>query len=298
MKKKRTIITLAACGLIVAMSIMGTIAYLTDQTSATNSFTFGDVKVDTLEPDWDTTDEDGNGVPDVAEFVVPNQQIPKSVQAENVGINDAIVFIKITVPLETVTRVSDNGQAELRVNLPDGTLGSLIRDTKLQEVFYFQMKGDSINTENNHFDENWVNLPEEEIGYEGAGGPTEYLDLTNTKVYEGKVRTYVFGYNKRIAEGEKTTTLFDKVQIKNVIENEVTPGAVKNIEVETYSIQADNIVNADGAIDTTGTLSHDTLKEIYDIYVTQNPDYNDRPAAAGSVETAADEQTTEATPAE
>lgn len=61
------------------------------------------------------------------------------------------------------------------------------------------------------------------------------------------------------------------MQIKNFIENEVTPSAKKDIKVETYSIQADNIVDANGAIDTTGTMNHDTLKEIYDIYVTQNP---------------------------
>lgn len=271
MRKKRTLVTVAACGLIAVMTVVGTVAYLTDQTNATNNFTFGDVKVDTLEPDWDLTDEDGNGVPDVAEFVVPNQQIPKSVQAENVGINDAIVFVKVTVPLETVTRVSDNGQREMLEM--GGDIPHEQIDRKLQEVFYFQMKDDSINMENNHFDASWVNIPEEEIGYEGAGGPDEYLDLTDTKNYEGTVRTYVFGYNKRIAEGEKTTTLFDKVQIKNVIENEIEPGAVKNIEVETYSIQADNIVDENGAIDTTGTLDHDTLKEIYDIYVTQNPAY-------------------------
>lgn len=274
MKKKRTMITLAACGLVAIMTVVGTVAYLTDQTSATNNFTFGDVKVDTLEPDWDLTDENGNGVPDVAEEVVPNQQIPKSVQAENVGVNDAIVFIKVTVPVELVTRVSNDGTTEkTEAPLPNDGLVVEQLDKKLQEVFYFQLKDDSINTQNNHFDANWVNLPEEEIGYEGAGGPDEYLDLTNTKVYDGDIRTYVFGYNKRIEEGEKTTTLFDKVQIKNIVENEIEPGAVKNIEVETYSIQADNIVNAEGSIDTTGTLDHDTLKEIYDIYVTQNPGF-------------------------
>lgn len=269
--KRRTVMTLAACTLIMTMGIAGTVAYLTDKTDATNNFTFGDVKVNTLEPAWDTTDTDGDGIPDMAEDVVPNQQIPKSVQTENVGINDAIVFVKITVPLEVVTRVSDNGTAERIPSQTPGGIGAL--DRKLQEVFYFQLKGDSINTENNNFDKNWVNLPEEEIGYAGAGGHEEYLDLSNTKAYAGSTRTYVFGYNKRIAKGEKTTTLFDKVQIKNIVENEVAPGATKSIKVETYSVQADNIVNANGAIDTTGKLSHDTLKEIYDIYMTQNPAY-------------------------
>lgn len=265
--KKKVIMIAVACALIAAMGIGGTLAYLTDQTEATNSFTFGDVKVDTIETEWDLTDDNDNGVPDMAENEVPNQQTPKSVQAENVGINDAIVFVKLTVPVEEVTRVFDDGTVELT------SLG--LHDTKLQEIFYFELKDDSINYQNNHFGSDWINLPEEESGYAGAGGPSEYLDLSasSTRSYTSKYRTYVFGYNKRIAKGEITTTLFDKVQIKNFIENEITPGAVKKIKVETYSIQADNIVDENGQIDTTGALNHDTLKEIYDIYVKQNPDY-------------------------
>lgn len=268
MKNKKKIITLGiTCGLIVAMGIGGTLAYLTDQTEATNNFTFGDVKVNTIETLWDTTDDDDNGVPDMAEDEVPNQQTPKSVQAENVGINDAVVFVKLTVPVENVTRVFDNGRVELK---SDGT-----HDKKMQEIFYFQDYGYNINYQNNGFDPKWVNIPEEETGYSGAGGATPYLDLSANKfrAYTGSTRTYVFGYNKRLKPDEITTTLFEKVQIKNFLENEITPRAVKNIKVETYSIQADNIVNSNGQIDTTAELTHDTLKEIYDIYVTQNPKY-------------------------
>lgn len=267
--KKKTQVGLAICGLAAVMGVGGTIAYLTDKTGATNNFTFGDVKVDTLEPNWDVTDENDNGIPDVSEFVVPNQEIPKSVVCENVGMNDAIVFVKLTVPLENVTRVADDGTAEKT------DAGEL--DRKLQEVFYFKDMEDPITAENNNFHEGWINLPEEELGYEGAGGSEEYLDLGvgKTKVYseEDGVRTYVFGYNKRIIPEESTTSLFDKVQIKNIIENEVEPGAVKKIQVETFSIQADNIVNDNGAIDTSGDIDHDTLKEIYDIYIRQNPQY-------------------------
>ena len=281
--KKKTQVGLAICGLAAVMGVGGTIAYLTDKTGATNNFTFGDVKVDTLEPNWDITDENDNGIPDVSEFVVPNQEIPKDVVCENRGMNDAVVFVKLTVPLENVTRVADDGTPE-RTDTDE-------LDRKLQEVFYFKDLQDPITSENNNFHEGWINIPEEELGYEGAGGSEEYLDLGvgKTKVYneDPGVRTYVFGYNKRLiptgnadakledklAEGSVTTSLFDKVQIKNIIENEVEPGAVKKIQVETFSIQADNIVNDKGAIDTSGTIDHDTLKEIYDIYIRQNPKY-------------------------
>lgn len=252
---KRMAATAACCSLAAILGIGGTIAYLTDRTEATNNFTFGDVKVDTLEPDWDTTDTDGDGVPDAAEAVLPNQQIPKSVVAKNVGVNDAVVFLKVTVPLENVTKVSGN------------TL-----DKRLQEIFYFQGKSDAVTTQNNHFNNGWVNIPEAETGYTGAGGSESFLDLNATKTYSGTTRTYVFGYEKRIAKNEETTTLFDKVQIKNMLENELPSDGIKNIHVETYAIQADSLSSADGAIDTTGTLGHDTLKTIYDLYVGQMND--------------------------
>jgi predicted ribosomally synthesized peptide with SipW-like signal peptide len=260
--------------MVAVMGVGGTIAYLTDKTGATNTFTFGEVRVDTLEPNWDPekVDENNNGIPDVSEFVVPNQEIPKDPKCKNVGQNPAIVFVKLTVPVENVTRVADNGTAEKKSN------GEL--DRKLQEVFYFKDANDLITSENNHFHSKWVNIPEEELGYEGAGGATEYLDLGvgKTKTYTGidgaNLRTYVFGYNERLTPEQETETLFDKVQIKNIIENEVEPGAMKKIQVETFSIQADNIVNDQGAIDTSGTISHDTLKEIYDIYIRQNPKFS------------------------
>ncbi len=262
---KRTAMSLGICGLIAIMGITGTIAYLTDKAGATNKFTFGEVKVELLEPDWDTTDTDGDGIPDMSEFVVPNQPVPKSVEGHNVGINDAVVFIKLTVPVHKVTRVADNGTAERKENN--------YLDAKMQELFYFQQKEDTINCENNHFADTWINLPEEEMGYEGAGGSTPYLDLTNTKVYTDSIRTYVFGFHRRIPKDEYTTKLFEKVQIKNIIENEVDPADVQDIKVELYSIQADCIVDENGEIDTSGELDHDTLKEIYDIYMTQNPRY-------------------------
>lgn len=267
--RKKFVMLCVACGLIAAMSIGGTLAYLTDQTEATNNFTFGDVKVDTIETEWNTTDSNNNGVPDMAENGVPNQQIPKSVQARNVGINDAIVFVKLTVPVENVTRVFDNGRVE--------TTSTGAHDKKKQEIFYFQNSGYGINYQNNGFehDGRWVNLPEEETGYNGAGGSTPYLDMSPNKfrAYTGTTRTYVFGYNARLTPGAITSTLFEKVQIKNFLENEITPRAIKNIKVETYSIQADNIVNSSGQIGTSRTISRYTLKEIYDIYVNQNPSY-------------------------
>ncbi|NMP37259.1 MAG: hypothetical protein GX051_03930 [Clostridiales bacterium] len=52
MKKKVTIIVCSAL-LIVSLMIGGTVAYLSDKASATNTFTIGDIDIDLTEPHWD-----------------------------------------------------------------------------------------------------------------------------------------------------------------------------------------------------------------------------------------------------
>ena len=61
MKKKLT--TVLAIVLVVALSVAGTYAYLTDKTATIkNTFTVGNVNI-TLTETWNT-DTDGNGKPD------------------------------------------------------------------------------------------------------------------------------------------------------------------------------------------------------------------------------------------
>lgn len=78
MNKKKVLTTGAACGLIAAMAIGGTMAYLTDSEQTSNTFTVGKVKIDLEETRWDTTDNNNNDVPDQAETMVPNQELDKT----------------------------------------------------------------------------------------------------------------------------------------------------------------------------------------------------------------------------
>ena len=56
------------------------------------------------------------------------------------------------------------------------------------------------------------------------------------------------------------------MKLVNVIENRITAGENQNIEVKAYAIQADNIVGI-----STNTLDATILKQIYDVYMNQNP---------------------------
>ena len=223
---KRISIIAAACVLVFTMVIGGTMMYLTDNDSATNTVTVGEVKIDLTEPNWVDTND-----------VVPNQELPKDPQVTNTGVNDAIVFMTLQVPVENITLTADNGTKGTKAN---------------SELFWFKDTADGASTHANNFDSNWIHLDTRDIG----------ADLSGT------TRTYVFAYNTAVAKNQTTNPLFDKIQVKNFIENEIAAGKAEQIELKSYAIQASNVLES--GVDIAQTLTTANLTKIYDIFVRQN----------------------------
>lgn len=223
---KRFGIVIFACVLIVAMAVTGTAMYLTDNDAAKNTVTVGDVKIDLTEPNWQDTND-----------VVPNQELPKDPQVTNTGVNDAVVFMTLQVPVENITLTADDGTKGTKAN---------------NELFWFKDSSDGASTHANNFDSNWVHLDTRDTG----------SDLTGTS------RTYVFAYKTKVAKDETTNPLFDKIQVKNFIENEIAAGKAEAIDIKSYAIQASNVLES--GVDITGSLTNANLTKIYDIFVKQN----------------------------
>ena len=99
--KKQLLRTLMACGLVISVAAGGTVAYLTDAETATNTFTVGKVKIDLEEPGYPGNDSDE------VKNIIPNQEIVKDPQIENTGNNDALVFLRVEIPQETFTDEDD-----------------------------------------------------------------------------------------------------------------------------------------------------------------------------------------------
>ena len=225
--------TTAACVLVGALGIGGTIAYLTDNEATTNTFTVGKIDVDLTEPNYP-----GNDSPDVKNLV-PNQEVQKDPKVTNVGVNDAIVFMSVEVPVKDVTAVK-----------ADGTKGA----KEKTELFWFKDTADTQGTYANHFSDQWM-----ELASKGE------KDLAT-----GDTNTYVFAYKTAVGKDTATDSLFDKLQLKNVIENEVTAGEAQNVVVNAYAIQASEVLEEN--TDLTDALTEENLSKIYDIYFNQNPD--------------------------
>lgn len=243
-----------ALSAILAFSVIGlssTLSYLTDSEQHTNTFTAGDVKVDLTETNWD---------PSSAESVVPMQTVLKNPNVINTGVNESVVFLKITVPVKAYRPI-----------LPNGSMGTSTRG----ELFYMQKASTAVGVEANDFNTSaggWVELPGAETG-------TDHL---------GNTRTYVFGYATALPGGNisssATGTLFDKIVAVNLSEEDVSSDP-ENIIVEAYAIQANNVLNSaqTAYIDTSGTISQSDLTVMFNRFVSQNSGKTVKEADTGNL---------------
>ena len=227
--KKQLLRALIACGLVVSVAAGGTVAYLTDAETATNTFTVGKVKIDLEEPGYPGNDSDE------VKNIVPNQEIVKDPQIENTGNNDALVFLRVEVPQETF--------AELDA-------GNNVGEKKLQDLFKLKNVSDQ-----------WELLRTETVTGEG-----------------GKAKTsYVYGYKKTLGKGATTDKLFQKVQMKNAVESDLS-GNVEDIIVTACAIQATDIQNVNLTPGSDGNLSKDVLDQVYTIFLNQSGNQTSRPS--------------------
>lgn len=238
--KKQLAIAMASCLMVGALAFGGTMAYLTDTEGATNTFTVGKVQIDLEEPGYPGNTDDS------VKNLVSNQEIAKDPQVENTGVNDAIVFMTVEVPRGNVTAVATDGTKGTKQN---------------QDLFWFKDTADAQGTFANKWDADWIELTAKETH--------EDTDTTSK---------YIFAYKTKLAKDAKTTPLFDKIQLKNVIEGEIAAGEAKNIVANAYAIQAAEVLDGEST-DLTDALTAETLGKIYDIYFKQNGD-----AAANTVQ--------------
>ena len=170
-KKKRVASTVAASALVAALGLGGTLAYLTDAETVTNTFTIGDVKIELLEPNYPGNDDE-----DKVEDLVPNEELPKDPKVANVGVNDTVIFMTVDSPLEYVTLVNDDGtpvrdyQLTTTEKFTDAngatTSASIVNKyplAQVQEIFWFKDAEDAASTHANNFDSNWTELPAKEM---------------------------------------------------------------------------------------------------------------------------------------
>ncbi len=249
----------AAVSAAALLTIGGITAYLKDSDVRRNVITIGSVK----------TVLDEGGYKD-EQTVVPGQIIIKAPKLTNTGKNDAYVFLKVRVPREQVTLLYEdggqqgkpkeglNGKQELFRMLVDDAEGTASPNKNVKDAL----------TEN-------ANSTSKDIDFVYHAGDTEHPGWilisakagTSTVDASGNTEEwdeYVFGYSTKLSPDGETRTLFDKVQLKSMIDSE-TDGE-KQITVTGMSIQTGNLgiddIKKDGS---TENLNQDQLSKVYAI---------------------------------
>lgn len=143
MKKKclKRNIILAVC-LATVMTIGGIAAYFTDTDSATNVFTVGKVEVQLTEPQYDAH-------PDDHKNLTPGKLLDKDPQITNTGINDAYVFLDVTIPKANAATAESDGsrnpalvQELFSYEISDGWT-QIVKEDRADGCRYVYVYGDS-----------------------------------------------------------------------------------------------------------------------------------------------------------
>lgn len=103
-KMTRTVLVCSAAGMLL---LGGTAAYLTDHDEAVNEFTVGKVDIEIDEPEWK---------PEENKKIVPTQEIKKDPMITNTGINDAFVYLQVSVPKASVITADKDGKRLPKAN--------------------------------------------------------------------------------------------------------------------------------------------------------------------------------------
>lgn len=245
-KGKTRLAVLSVTGLLAcALATGGVFAYLSDKDDSINVFTIGDVHIKAWEPGFPTVDEDGDNVPDECELLVRDDEINKDPRIKNTGKNDAIVFFRVTAPVEEI-KIVEKG---------------VKHDYEMKDLFWFKLKDDDrLTSHANNFDKNWIELKTLD---------NQFVDCAECNE-EGKGYTYIFGYHVRLKPSEVTTTLFDKVQLKAFGSRTIGADEVEQIRIDSFAVQADDIYQGGVPMGTEGELSEGVLTYIYQTYVNQN----------------------------
>ena len=191
MLKKNKKNLLIVCALGAVMLVGGVSAYFTGTDEATNVWTVGEVDIELNEDAYDAAGDESRT------NIAPNSEYAKDPVIKNTGVNDAFVFLKVSIPQDNLIAANQDGTRQ---------------EKKVQELFDYQWNSD------------WT-LVETKTNTDIDGNSTD------------KFNTYVLAYTgensatqcKAIAANESTSILF-----KNAAANVENPSALGVITFKNF----------------------------------------------------------------
>lgn len=203
--RKKTIAIVLA--LVVVMAIGGISAYFTSADDATNTWTYGKVKIDLQEPEYDKEN------PTDKVNTTPNLEVAKDPQILNEGKNDAYVFIKVTIPKKNVIVANQDGTRQAKA---------------LQELVDYQ------------WNTNWVVVSEDTSAADYNTYVMAYAKDDECISLAPSERTTAL-FKNAAGEHIDTPNAEGIITIKNIIEGQGLEETTLTINVEAYAIQTTDL---------------------------------------------------------
>lgn len=257
---KRAALIASAAALVL---IGSTAAFLTSSDKGDNRFTVG--KVDLTLDESSYTDD---------QKLSAGQIIDKNPTVSNTGNVRELFFVEVTVPCMEATFLYNDGTRIPPANIPTDPAAADYR--QLGEIYNLLADGGTGGT----YKENAISPPENtnwEISY-NSGTPDQegwlFIDKTDKKIYDkvpgfrnGYYSTYVFGYNAWVEPGDSTVPVFDKLQLRSIVDADIPGGTLTQVQVNAYSIQADalNVQTGDRNGSQGSYYTDADVREIYKI---------------------------------
>ena len=266
---------------IALFAFSATISYLADYERKDNVITIGNVDIEIDEGEYK----------DSSTAVAAGSTLPKAPSIKNTGINDTYVFFKVAIPKKEVTLLyeqttTDSNNVEHKEGtkyegMPVTPNGSELFKTIAEGENSASVSGAGYNNAGTA-----LSAPDVIVGYnkgDSSNAGWVYLGSDqNQDIDSKKYDVYYFGYNKKIVPVPEdaaddavppqdywTTTLFDQIQLKSFIDEELNKGEGNTktdyeakVLVDAYGIQADNL---DLGLPKNGILSDDQVKSVFEI---------------------------------
>ncbi len=254
--------TLSIVSLAVLVLIGSATAFLTSTDTVNNWFKVAKVNLD-IEEKFDENKKLSAG-----------QIITKQPWVKNTGTVNELFFVEVSVPCMEATFLDSSGQ---RIT-PDGVTATtadeylqtqqiynLIADTEKDYIITPTQTGDDI-TKNWEFSyrknttssAGWVYLKQTE-------SQKEYKKVQGMQ--DGIYDTYLLGYSAWVAPNKTTVPIFDKLQLRSIIDADIDSGTIGQVQLNAYTIQANelNIAGLSGNGTVASPYSQDDLTKIYQI---------------------------------
>ncbi|MBR0484011.1 MAG: hypothetical protein IJJ69_04425 [Oscillospiraceae bacterium] len=256
---------------ISVLAVIGTmIAFLTSTDTADNQFAIGKVNLKIEE------------VFEENQKLSAGQIITKQPWVKNTGTVNELFFAEIYVPCMEATFLDSDGQ---RIPPDNSTLSvppEASEYLQIQEIYNLIADGTpkiAYITEpekiNNDITKNW------QFSYNtNTDTSSGWVYLTDTTfpvmkksinkvqgMMDGIYDIYLLGYSAWVAPQKKTVPIFDKLQLRSIIDADIKGDTLAQVQINAYTIQADDLnlsnLQGDGTADNPYTA--DDLKKIYAI---------------------------------